>query len=205
MPHSRITPRNWRSLSVNGRSADVTKSTRSERGTKSAVIASCSRMTALVPGVSTIAIWRRNSTGAVMTCRCADRSTRVAVSPNWSRFTWAVVGVTPSFSTGAPRSALMNALLPALNSPTMTTRKSSSSCWIDRRRASRLSGAASRRTSTSRRASRARRSSLTSSWSSGRRSELTMPAASHGVAGHVDSVLGEAPTVTGLVARLRRC
>ncbi len=59
-----------------------------------------------------------------MTCRCADRSTRVAVSPNCSRFTWAVVGVTPSASTGAPSSALMNALLPALNSPTMTTRKS---------------------------------------------------------------------------------
>ena len=34
-----------------------------------------------------------------------------------------------------PRSALMNALLPALNSPTITRRKSSSSCSIDFSRA----------------------------------------------------------------------
>ena len=72
LPQSRMTARNWRSLSVNGRSAEVTNSTRSDRGTKSAVIASCSRITALVPGVSTMAISRRNSTGAVMTCRWSD-------------------------------------------------------------------------------------------------------------------------------------
>ena len=66
LPQSRIVARNCRSLSVKGRSADVTNSTRSDRGTKSAVIASCSRITALVPGVSTTWISRRNSTGAVI-------------------------------------------------------------------------------------------------------------------------------------------
>ena len=50
LPQPRTCSRNARSVSVNGRSADVTNSTRSERGTNSAVIASCSRMIALVPG-----------------------------------------------------------------------------------------------------------------------------------------------------------
>ena len=54
LPQSRICSRNARSVSVNGRSADVTNSTRSARGTYSAVICSCSRITALVPGVSTM-------------------------------------------------------------------------------------------------------------------------------------------------------
>ena len=48
-----------RSVSVKGRSADVTNSTRSDRGTNCAVIASCSRMIALVPGVSTMWISRK--------------------------------------------------------------------------------------------------------------------------------------------------
>ena len=56
-----------RSVSVNGRSADVTKKTRSDRGMNSAVIVSCSRMMALVPGVSTMRISRSRSTGALMT------------------------------------------------------------------------------------------------------------------------------------------
>ena len=40
---------------------------------------------------------------------------------------WEVVGVTPSGSTACPSRALTKALLPALNSPTMTSMKSSSS------------------------------------------------------------------------------
>ena len=54
LPHSWIWAMNSRSDSVKGRSAEVTKRTRSERGTKRWVRASCSRMMALVPGVSTI-------------------------------------------------------------------------------------------------------------------------------------------------------
>ena len=50
LPHSRICSRKPRSLSVNGRSAEVTKSTRSARGMKSRVSSSCRRMIALVPG-----------------------------------------------------------------------------------------------------------------------------------------------------------
>ncbi len=69
LPHPRTCSRNTRSVSVKGRSAEVTNSTRSERGTNSDVIASCSRMIALVPGVSTMWISRRISAGAVMTCR----------------------------------------------------------------------------------------------------------------------------------------
>ena len=65
--------RNARSLSVNGRSAEVTNSTRSERGTNSRVSASCSRRTALVPGVSTMLISRSSSTGAVITSRPVGR------------------------------------------------------------------------------------------------------------------------------------
>ena len=63
LPHSRISAMNSRSLSVNGRSAEVTKRTRSERGTNRSVSCSCSRMMALVPGVSTTVISSRNSAG----------------------------------------------------------------------------------------------------------------------------------------------
>jgi hypothetical protein len=65
LPQARISSRKARSLSVNGRSAEVTKRTRSALGTNSRVIASCSRRTALVPGVSTTWTSRSSSTGAV--------------------------------------------------------------------------------------------------------------------------------------------
>ena len=77
LPHSRICPRKARSLSVNGRSAEVTKSTRSARGTNSRVIASCSRMMALVPGVSTMVISRSSSAGSGD--HVERRSTRLAL------------------------------------------------------------------------------------------------------------------------------
>ena len=67
LPQSRMPWRKARSLSVNGRSAEVTKRTMSERGTNSRVIASCSRWMALVPGVSTMLMSWSSSTGAVMT------------------------------------------------------------------------------------------------------------------------------------------
>ena len=63
LPHSRICSRKPRSLSVNGRSALVTNSTRSARGTKSRVSSSCRRMMALVPGVSTTLSSRSSSAG----------------------------------------------------------------------------------------------------------------------------------------------
>ena len=67
LPQSRMDSRKARSLSVNGRSAEVTNRTRSERGTNSRVSASCSRNTALVPGVSTMLMSRSISRGAVIT------------------------------------------------------------------------------------------------------------------------------------------
>ena len=68
LPQSRIASRNARSLSVNGRSAEVTNSTRSARGTNSRVSASCSRRMALVPGVSTtLMLAQRSRAGAVTT------------------------------------------------------------------------------------------------------------------------------------------
>ena len=72
LPHSRIRSRNSRSLSVNGRSAEVTKSTRSARGTKSRVSSSCWRMIALVPGVSTTVSSRSSSAGWVRSSRYAS-------------------------------------------------------------------------------------------------------------------------------------
>ncbi len=150
---------NPRSVSVNGRSAEVTKNTRSERGMNSAVIVSCSRMIALVPGVSTMRISRSRSMGALMTSRLAWRTVCSGWSPCSSTVMTAVVGVTPSFISGWPMRALMNALLPALNSPTTTSRNSSSSCAMDWSSASCCSSAASIRASAVRsRISRARSS-----------------------------------------------
>ena len=54
---------------MKGRSAEVTNSTRSERGTKSRVSSSCRRMIALVPGVSTMLSSRRTSAGWVRSSR----------------------------------------------------------------------------------------------------------------------------------------
>src|SRR3954470_4285987 len=75
---------------------------------------------------------------------------------SWMR---AVVGVTPSSKTRSPSSAFTNALLPALNSPTTTIMKSSSSCWIEATSASRSAAVAGRPTSRSRNPARCRRTS----------------------------------------------
>ena len=80
-PHARIAAMNARSVSVNGRSADVTNSTKSARGTNSVVRRSCSRMIALVPGVSTMWMSLRKSTGTA-TVRIPEGSPSVeAVAP----------------------------------------------------------------------------------------------------------------------------
>ena len=126
LPQPRTCSRNARSVSVNGRSAEVTNRTRSDRGTNSAVIASCSRMIALVPGVSTMWISRRIGRGGddVQDGFADLPLERVAVLQHVDlrgRRRDAFLG------DRLPTSALMNALLPALNSPTMTSRKSSSS------------------------------------------------------------------------------
>ena len=63
LPHSRISCMKARSLSLKGRSAEVTKRIKSERGTKPCEIFSCSRMIALVPGVSTTLMSRRKRAG----------------------------------------------------------------------------------------------------------------------------------------------
>ena len=121
---------------MNGRSAEVTNSTRSARGTNSAVSRSCSRMMALVPGVSTM--WRSRSSVDRRGRPLEARRGRPRARPRRRSAAdgcCAVVGVTPSSSTRSPSSALMNALLPALNSPTTTSRKSSSSCRMELARA----------------------------------------------------------------------
>ena len=103
LPQPRTCSRNARSVSVKGRSAEVTNRTRSERGTNSAVMRSCSRMTALVPGVSTMWMSRRSGAGAVMTCRSGiARPVRSGVSPYCSTLICAVVGVTPSSTIALP-------------------------------------------------------------------------------------------------------
>ena len=144
LPHSRIRSMKARSLSLKGRSAEVTKSTRSARGTKSSVISWWRRITALVPGVSTMLMSRSHSTGYVTTSMSCSAGRWPASSPYFRRWICAVVGVTPSARTRWPSSALMKADLPELNSPTMTSRNSSSSCSSARSRVARSLGLASR-------------------------------------------------------------
>ena len=87
LPQSRMSARKARSLSVNGRSADVTNSTRSACGTNSLVNRSCSRKIALVPGVSTILRSLEERTGAVMMSAPDGSARRPRSSPNcriWS-------------------------------------------------------------------------------------------------------------------------
>ena len=131
-PHSRMRVRNWCSLSVNGRSALVTKSTRSLRGTNSSVISWWRWMMALVPGVSTRLISCSHSIGCGTGHVVDRRFAGLDAAPYRRTVTWVVVGVTPSGSKRWPSSALMKADLPALNSPTTTSRKSSSSWRIAR-------------------------------------------------------------------------
>src|SRR5690348_7593312 len=133
LPQARMRSRKARSLSVKGRSAEVTKRMKSLRGMNSAVSCSWWRSTALVPGVSTMATSRRKAAGWVISSMPSGRRRVEAVSP-WRRtVTRAVVGVTPSASTGSPTRALTKADLPALNSPATTSRKGSSRDWVARR------------------------------------------------------------------------
>ena len=81
LPQFRMLSRNTRSLSVKGRSADVTNSTRSARGTKSRVRRSCARLIAFVPGVSTMCRSRSNGVGAVTTCMPEASTSRASTSP----------------------------------------------------------------------------------------------------------------------------
>jgi hypothetical protein len=67
LPQFRMLSRKRRSVSVKGRSADVTNSTKSALGTKSTVSRSCARLIAFVPGVSTMWRSRSNATGALTT------------------------------------------------------------------------------------------------------------------------------------------
>jgi hypothetical protein len=85
LPQSRISWRKLRSVSVNGRSAEVMNRTKSDRGTNSEVSRSCSRITAFVPGVSTMWTSRSRSAGAVTTSTPSSRTLRVTASPYISR------------------------------------------------------------------------------------------------------------------------
>src|SRR5918997_2682227 len=126
LPQSRISSRYPRSLSVRGRSAEVTNRTRSLRGTKPRLSSSWWRMIAFVPGVSTTAISRRNSLGYPFSRTPSRRSLSTGSSAWRSTVILSVVGVTPSCAISASSRAFMKALFPELNSPTMTSRNSSS-------------------------------------------------------------------------------
>ncbi len=105
--------------------------TRSARGTNSVVSRSCSRKIALVPGVSTMVNSLRSETGALITSAPDESAPRCGAAPYRNICSFVVVGVAPSSRTRAPTSAFTNALLPALNSPMTTRRKSCSSCARD--------------------------------------------------------------------------
>jgi hypothetical protein len=112
LPQSRMDSRKARSLSVNGRSAEVTNRTRSERGTNSRVSTSCSRRTAFVPGVSTMLMSRSISTGAVITSRARGVGFPEHGRSVLEQAEAGVVGGDPSSSTRRPEQALMNASCP---------------------------------------------------------------------------------------------
>src|SRR5918997_5799463 len=133
LPQSRISSRYPRSLSVRGRSAEVTKRTRSLRGTKPRLSSSWWRIMAFVPGVSTMAISRRNSLGYPFSRIPSLRSLSTGSSSYLNTVMRSVVGVTPSSEISASSNAFMNADLPELNSPTITSRKSSSRSACARR------------------------------------------------------------------------
>jgi hypothetical protein len=127
LPQSRISSRYSRSDSVKGLSEDVTKRTRSERGTKPRLSSSWCRMMALVPGVSTMATSRKKSFGYSLSRTPSRRSRSAGRSPYLRTVILSVVGVTPSReSSSFPSRAFMNADLPELNSPTMTSKNNSS-------------------------------------------------------------------------------
>ena len=152
--HSRNfeTPKQWphlpTNLSLQGRSALVTNTTKSARGIMLFVSSVCPSITAFVPGVSTRRIFlsqgtgRRNSNhpflGTAWTWPFLP-----ALSSKVNTWSCAVVGVTPSCrylrlqiknvprkeNMGldlSPNRALIRLLLPLLNSPTTHNRKTSS-------------------------------------------------------------------------------
>ena len=118
--------RNSRSLSESGRSAEITKMTKSAFGMKFSVNSSCSLRMEFVPGVSTILTVFSNSNGKRVTRRLS-RTREPGSSPCFKILIKSVVGVGPSSRTFWPNSVLTNADLPELNSPTITSKKSSSS------------------------------------------------------------------------------
>eukprot|EP00967_Tisochrysis_lutea_P034396 scaffold41058_cov29-Tisochrysis_lutea.AAC.2 len=151
--HPATAARNCCSDSVNGRSDEVTKRTRSARGRKPLVSAVCASSIELVPGVSTRCIDLSHSTpGTSITVMPeappsrANSSCPAGGSNGTSgcliRQTDAVVGSTPSAHARAPSSPLMSADFPALNSPTTHARKSESSVVRVSCRTSTCSGAA---------------------------------------------------------------
>ncbi len=141
-PQSRMSSRYPRSLSVRGRSAEVTNNTRSLLGTKPLESSSWWRMIALVPGVSTMAILRRNSLGYPFSSTPSLRPFSTGSSACLKTVMRSVVGVTPSSAMSAPSNALMNADFPELNSPTMTSKNSSSRSESARRTRSKSSDGA---------------------------------------------------------------
>mmetsp|Transcript_19677 Transcript_19677/g.62580 ORF Transcript_19677/g.62580 Transcript_19677/m.62580 type:complete len:254 (-) Transcript_19677:1114-1875(-) len=79
LPHLRMYLRKLTSLSEKGRSAEITKSTRSERGTYSSVSCCCRSRITLVPGVSTMLTSVRSSAGRYLT---KSPSLPLTVSPS---------------------------------------------------------------------------------------------------------------------------
>mmetsp|Transcript_129 Transcript_129/g.381 ORF Transcript_129/g.381 Transcript_129/m.381 type:complete len:517 (-) Transcript_129:9-1559(-) len=152
-PHCLTYLRNLTSLSVNGLSADSTKSTRSARGMNSSVSRCCRSRITFVPGVSTIFTALRISDEVYRTNSPSTSCSRVPDFPSPSlayliTVISLVVGRIPSGTTVSPPSrAFTTADLPALNSPTITTRNSWSSCFSEslRRATSSRDGVAAER------------------------------------------------------------
>mmetsp|Transcript_17590 Transcript_17590/g.41305 ORF Transcript_17590/g.41305 Transcript_17590/m.41305 type:complete len:278 (-) Transcript_17590:551-1384(-) len=133
LPHPLISSKKFFSLSLKGRSEEVTNKTKSALGTIRRVSCSCAEITAFVPGVSTTARSDSHGTGSLISCTSSSATPKASTcvvtdcfSPYFSTQTCAVVGSTPSATNLSPRRALMKDDLPALNSPTIHTMKSSS-------------------------------------------------------------------------------
>ena len=131
-PHCDMRDNTVDSLSLMGRSAEVTKSTKSALGIIFCVSCSCCLRMAFVPGVSTIAMCLIQFKGISSSSTSSNNmlSARFHTPPAASLTSrkiqiFTVVGSTPDCKRSAPIKALINVDLPALNSPQITIRNKS--------------------------------------------------------------------------------
>src|SRR5258706_429264 len=137
------------------------------------VSAECSRRIEFVPGVSTRLTSRSRSRRRSRSTRNSSTTRSASASPCCSTWMRSVTGVGPTAQTSHPSRTLMKVDLPAFTSPTITSRKRSSTCRRSELATSRSPPRSSTpRASATSRSSRARSSSSSASCSCSRRGAI---------------------------------